>query len=325
MRTANDKSGQSGTALSRRLDLRLLELFECVYRTRNLTAAGARLGLSQPAVSRGLARLREAYDDPLFVRQQRGVQPTPLADRLATPLASALGIVQGTAERLAFDPASDRRHLRIAMSDIGERFFLPRLLERLAKTAPRVTIEAVSQTMPELAAGLASGEIDLVAGFLPDLGKQVHQRRLFRERFIYIVRSGHPVVRGTLTREQLRELPHVLASPAGTPHAAAVERVLAGPRVRAKIALRVRSFLCVAPIVVQTDLIAAVPSNLAGLLAEHLDIQIVEPPVQIPGFEVSLGWHDRFHRDPAIEWLRTVCFELFQGLNPDRRRAQAGG
>ncbi len=312
MRSANDKRDPSGSGLSRRLDLHLLELFECVYRTRNLTAAGVRLGLSQPAVSRGLARLREAYADPLFVRQQRGVQPTPLADRLATPLAAALGMVRDTAEPLTFDASADRRHLRIAMSDIGERFFLPRLQERLAKAAPGVTLEAVSQTMPELAAGLASGEINLVAGFLPDLGKQVHQRRLFRERFIYIVRTGHPAVRKTLTREQLRELPHVLACPPGTPHAAAVERVLAGPRVRARIALRVRSFLCVAPIVIQTDLIAAVPSNLASLLAEHLDIQILESPVQIPGFDVSLAWHDRFHRDPAIEWLRDVFFDLFR-------------
>src|SRR5262252_9933228 len=132
MRAADGRFGKSGAALSRRLDLRLLELFECVYRTRNLTAAGARLGLSQPAVSRGLARLRAAYGDPLFIRQQRGVQPTPMADRLAAPLASALGIVQATAERLTFDPRSDRRHFRVAMSDIGERFFLPRLLERLA-------------------------------------------------------------------------------------------------------------------------------------------------------------------------------------------------
>src|SRR5947209_3557385 len=177
MRKLHDRTAESHAALSRRLDLRLLELFECVYRTRNLTAAGGRLGLSQPAVSRGLARLREAYDDPLFIRQQRGVQPTPLADRLVGPFAAALGIVHGTAERPTFDPRSDHRHFRIAMSDIGERFFLPRLVERLAKTAPGVTVDAVSQTMPELSVGLASGEIDLVVGFLADLGKQVHQRR----------------------------------------------------------------------------------------------------------------------------------------------------
>jgi DNA-binding transcriptional LysR family regulator len=226
-------------------------------------------------------------------------------------LASALGIVQSTAGRLTFDPLSDRRHFRVAMSDIGERFFLPRLLDRLADAAPSVTMEVVSQTMPELSVGLSSGEIDLVAGFLPELGKQVHERRLFRERFIYIVRTNHPRVRGALTREQLRELPHVIASPPGTPHAAAVERVLAGPRVRATVALRVRSFLCVAPIVVHTDLIAAVPSNLAASLGEHLKFQLIEPPVQIPGFDVSLAWHDRFHRDPAIEWLRGLFFELF--------------
>ena len=298
--------------LSARIDLGLLELFDCVYRLRNLTAAGAQLGLSQPAVSRGLARLRDAYDDTLFVRQQRGVLPTPFAEHLAEPLAAALAIVRGTVERPTFDPASDRRLFRVAMSDIGERFFLPRLLDRLAKAAPSVSVETVSQSLPDLTTGLSGGDIDLVAGFLPDLGKQVHQQRLFRERFVYIARDGHPRVRGQLAREQLRELPHVVASPAGTPHAAAVERVLTSPRVRATIALRVRSFLCVAPIVAQSDLVAAIPSNLAALVADALKLQLIEPPVQIPGFDVSVGWHDRFHRDPAVGWLRDAFIELFQ-------------
>jgi DNA-binding transcriptional LysR family regulator len=310
MRHSDVRSGDSRSMLNR-IDLNLLELFDCIYRTRNLTASGALLGLSQPAVSRGLARMREAYDDVLFVRQQRGVLPTPFADHLAEPLAAALAIVHSTVERLNFDPSSDRRHFSIAMSDIGERFFLPTLLGHLARVAPAVSIATVSQSVPELAAGLASGDVDLVAGFLPSLGKQVHEQRLFREKFVYVVRDGHPAVRGQLVKEQLRTLAHVVASPPGTPHAAAVERVLASPRVRAPVALRVRSFLCVAPIIAQTDLIAAVPSNLAALVSERMSLQLVDPPVQFPGFDVSMAWHRRFHRDPAIEWLRAVFVELF--------------
>jgi DNA-binding transcriptional LysR family regulator len=214
-------------------------------------------------------------------------------------------------ERPRFDPATDDRRFRIAMSDIGERFFLPRLFGHLARVAPHVTIEAVSQALPQLKAGLETGDVDLVAGYLPQLGKQVHQRRLFREHFVYVARARHPQIDGALRREQLRGLPHVLASPAGTPHAAAVERVLTSARVRAPIALRVRSFLCVAPIVAQTDLVAAMPSNLAALVAASLNLQSIESPVQIPGFDVSIGWHDRYHRDPAGEWLRAQFFELF--------------
>jgi DNA-binding transcriptional LysR family regulator len=311
MRQADISSPGRSKLLASRVDLALLELFDCVYRLRNLTVAGAQLGLTQPAVSRGLARLREAYGDVLFVRQQRGVLPTPFADHLAKPLADALSIVQGTVERPRFEPSTDRRRFRIAMSDIGERFFLPRLFGQLARVAPHVIIEGVSPALPELKLGLEGGDISLVAGYLPALGKQVHQQRLFREHFVYVARAQHPKVAGVLRREQLRELPHVLACPPGTPHAAAVERVLMSPRVQASIVLRVRSFLCIAPIVAQTDLVAAMPSNLAALVAAPLNLQCIEAPVQIPGFDVSLAWHDRYHRDPAIEWIRGQFVELF--------------
>src|SRR5262249_4159865 len=156
--------------------------------------------------------------------------PTPFADHLAQPFAEALAIVHGTVERPKFDPASDRRLFRIAMSDIGERYFLPRLLKDLVRAAPEVAVEIVSPLVPELQAGLAAGDIDLVAGFLPPLGKQVRSLQLFRERFIYVARDKHPRVRGKLSREQVRELPHVVANPPGTRHAAAVERVLTSPR-----------------------------------------------------------------------------------------------
>jgi DNA-binding transcriptional LysR family regulator len=299
-------------ALSSRIDLGLLELFDSVYRTRNLSAAAARLGLSQPAVSRGLARLRDAYDDELFVRQQRGVQATPFADHLAEPLGAALAIVRGTVEKPTFDPASDRRLFRISMSDIGERYFLPRMLSHLARVAPGVGVETVSAAMPELVTGLASGEIDQLVGFLPALGKQMHQLKLFHERFIYIAREGHPKVRGRLASEQIRDLLHVIANPPGTPHAATVERMLANPRVRGHVGLRVRSFLSVAPIVAQTDLVAVVPSNLAALVADALRLQLIELPLAIPGFDVSLAWHHRYHRDPAAEWLRSIFVDLFR-------------
>jgi len=304
--------GGSSRLVAARVNLGLFELFDAVYRLRNLTLAGAQLGMTQPAVSRGLARLRDAYGDVLFVRQQRGVLPTPFADHLAKPLADALAIVRGTVEPPRFDPFSDRRAFRIAMSDIGERFFLPRLLGHLAHVGPRLTIEGVSQSLPELKAGLEGGDIDLVAGYLPELGKQVHQRRLFRERFVYVARARHPRVDGALRREQLRELPHVIACPPGTPHAAAVERVLTSARVRASVVLRVRSFLCIAPIVAQTNLVAAMPSNLAALVAGPLSLQCIDSPVQIPGFDVSIAWHDRYHKDPAIEWMRAQFVELFQ-------------
>ncbi|MBC8058910.1 MAG: LysR family transcriptional regulator, partial [Rhizobiales bacterium] len=237
------------------LDLNLLALFDSIWRTRNLTASGAQLGLSQPAVSRGLARLRETYGDELFVRQQRGVGPTQCAERLAEPVAAALAIVRGTLAKPSFSPDTDARRFRIALSDIGERYFLPRLAAWLAGNAPGVTIETSSPSRDELMAGLAAAEIDMAVGFVPGLGKQVQAHRLFREKFVYIARRGHPVVKGRLEVAQLSTLPHLVGSPLGTQHAAAVEKVLTGPRVRAAVAMRVRSFLSIGPIVGSSDLV----------------------------------------------------------------------
>ena len=304
-------SGDDKRSVGTRLDLNLLELFDSVWRTRNLTATGAQLGLSQPAVSRGLARLRESYGDELFIRQQRGVEPTPFASNLAEPVAAALAIVRGTMARPVFAPRDDSRRFCIAMSDIGERYFLPRFAAWLATNAPGVSVESVTPSREDLLKGLASGDIDMAVGFLPDHGKQVVERRLFRESFVYIARPGHPLVDARLEVGQLRALPHVVGSPQGTQHATAVEKVLTGSRVRAVIAMRVRSFLSIGPIVGSSDLVAVVPSNLATLVAEHVKLQLIAPPVRFPAFEVSMAWHRRFQQDPARRWLRETFASLF--------------
>jgi DNA-binding transcriptional LysR family regulator len=314
MSFTDTQPGHPSRLLSRQLDLNLLELFEAVYRTRNLTAAGSQLGLTQPAVSRGLARLRDMYGDALFVRQQRGVMPTPFADSLVSPVSSALEILRSTVNRPTFRQEHEARTFRVAMSDIGERLFLPRLMSYLAEVAPHVVIEAVSPGQDQLSDGLAAGQIDLAVGYLGDLGKQMHQRRLFREQFLYVARKDHPSIKANLRREQLRELAHVVAGPQSMQHAASVEKVLSSSRVKARVALRVHSFLCVGPVVAGTNLIGVVPSNLAAMVAGHMQLQLVDPPVKFPDFDVAMMWHQRFHRDPGSEWLRGVFVALFESL-----------
>lgn len=308
-------------ALSRQIDLNLLELFDTVYRTRNLTAAGAQLGLTQSAVSRSLGRLREMYGDALFVRQQRGVVPTPFADGLTGPVSSALETLRSTLLRPSFDPTVQSRVFHVAMSDVGERVFLPRLMAHLTGAAPQVVVQVVSPDKTELHEGLASGRIDLAVGFFGTMSKQMHQRHLFRERFIYIARRSHPSVLGKLRREHLREIPHVIGGPEGMQHMAAVEKVLSSSRVKARVALRVHSLLCVGPVVAGSELIGVVPSNLGAIVASQVPLQLIEPPVQFPGFDITLVWHQRFHRDPAIEWLRSLFVKLYEGLKLSAPRA----
>ncbi|WP_332742174.1 LysR family transcriptional regulator [Hydrogenophaga sp.] len=301
--------------LPRNLDVTLLELFDSIRRTRNLTAAGEEMSMSQPAVSRALARLREMYGDPLFTRQPRGVAPTPFAEALGPAVVTALASLRLTFHRATFDPTREERTFRVAMTDIGERLFLPQLMEHVAKVAPYVVIDAVTSPS-NLEEGLSNGQIDLAVGFFGPLGKQFHQHRLFRERFVYVARKGHPSVKQKLRREQLRDIPHVVGGPQGMEHAAAVQRVLGGSRVKARVVLRVHSFLCVGPIVAKTDLIGVVPSNLAAVVSGHIPLQLLDPPVQFPGFDVAMAWHQRYHSDPASRWMRDVFVELFHsGVN----------
>lgn len=301
----------SGKPLTRQLDLNLLELFDTVYRLRNLTAAGQRLGLSQSAVSYGLAKLREMYGDALFVRMQRGVQPTSFADQLADPVVAALDIVRGTLSKTTFVPTEAKYDFKLAMSDIGERMFLPQLSGWLAKRAPRATLETRSPSMPELHGGLANGEIDLAVGFIPTLGKQIAQQTLFREKFVYLVRKGLVGNAPSLSIAQVKRLPHVIANPPGTEHGAAVEKVLSAARVRAPIVLRVGSFLSLGPIVAGTDLVAPVPANLAAVLTDYLPLRAFAAPVRFPDFDVCMYWHQRFHQDPVNVWLRQGIASLF--------------
>jgi DNA-binding transcriptional LysR family regulator len=291
------------------IDIRLLELFDRTYQTRNVSAACLELGLSQPAASRALTRLRDLYGDALFVRRQRGVLPTPRADLLAPQIAAALSTLERTMEPPGFEPRTAQRTFRIAASDIGERHFLPRLVRHAANVAPGVRLEVAA--LPDLGAALASGAVDLAVGFLPALGKQVHTKRLFRERFVYVARRNHPRVREPLQARQLRDVPHAIASSPGLPHTAVVEHVLASSRVRAPIAVRVRSFLSLGAIVAGTDLVAVIPSNLAKAFIEYLPLDMLEPPFHITGFDISVGWHQRFHDDRGNRWLRETWLALF--------------
>jgi DNA-binding transcriptional LysR family regulator len=241
--------------------------------------------------------------------------------QLAGPIASAMQIMRGTIEKVEFVPSEARRTFRVAMSDIGERYFLPRLAQRLSAEAPHIIVEALSPGLTELTAGLASGDIDLAIGFIPGMGKLTCEQRLFSEQFVYMMRTGHPAARDVLTAARIRTLRHVVASPPGTRHFHAVEKVLTSPQVRAEIALHVRSFLCVGPIIADTDLVAPVPSNLASLVANNLDVCVCKPKVKFSAFDVCMYWHRRFHQDPASRWLRGTIANLFD----DRTRSRSGG
>jgi DNA-binding transcriptional LysR family regulator len=293
------------------LDLNLLRVFDAIATEGTVTVAGQRLGLSQPAISNALARLRQLFDDPLFVRTPRGMRPTPFAQQLAQPVRDALRLVQGALQQHAgFEPRTSSNTFRLFMSDIGEMVFLPGLLERIKNDAPGVRIEVVRIPIKDVHAALEAGELDLAVGFLPGLTTGMRQQPLFREHYVCMLRADHPVIGAKISAKQFRAAAHVLVSYAGTGHQV-IGETFAAEGLNERIAVRVPHFLVVPMILARTDLLVTVPSRVAAVFAQGGNFKVLPLPLRMPNFEVRLHWHGRFHQDPANRWLRQVMTELY--------------
>ena len=294
------------------LDLNLLRVFDAIATEGSVTVAGERVGLSQPAISNALARLRQLFDDPLFVRTPRGMRPTPFAQQLAQPVRQALRLIQGALQQHAgFEPKSSTNTFRFYMSDIGEMVFLPGLLERVKRDAPGVKIEVVRIPIRDIHTALEAGELDLAIGFLPGLTTGMRQQSLFREHYVCMMRADHPVIGARISEKQFRQSAHVLVSYAGTGHQV-IEETFIKEGLNARIAARVPHFLVVPMILARTELVVTVPSRVAAVFAQFGNFKVLKLPIGMPSFEVRLHWHQRFHQDPANRWLREVMTALYK-------------
>ncbi|VCU69222.1 HTH-type transcriptional regulator SyrM 1 [Pigmentiphaga humi] len=302
--------------LSHQVDLNLLELFQAVYQTRNLTAAGRELGLSQPAMSRALTRLRHAYGDDLFLRQPHGLVPTPFADELSAPVRQALNIVRQTLHPPVFHPATENRVFTLAMSDVSEQVFLPTLADLVARQAPGVRLQTSQLQGKALHDAMADGTVDLAMGHLRLHPEGMCSDVLFTARYACIARRDHPAIHGRLTVDNFRSLGHVIATGSITGHAQVLERILSSPGIGAPIALRVGHFLSIGRIVAQTDYLATVPRTLAATFEHAWGVRTYEPPLPLPPYEVAQSWHERYARDPGLTWLRSLAYQRFFGRPP---------
>jgi DNA-binding transcriptional LysR family regulator len=320
------KPHRRASANPNRLDLNLLRVFDAILETRSVTIAAATLNLTQSAVSNQLARLRDAFDDPLFVRTSEGMVPTPRAMAMADQIRKSLVAIRFCVEeQLGFDPATSDRTFKVFMSDVGQLVFLPRLLERITRVAPLVSIHTV-QVPPSRLRDLAleSGEVDLAAGYFEDFDGSFRQQMLFEESYVGMVRRGHPTVRDTLSLKTFLGTPQLVYKPTGGGHglqANAVDQAFALADVPRRVAVRAAHSMGMTSIVSSTDLLVIVPGRLAAACSELAEVNILALPIEVPKFQVKLHWHERFHHDPGNRWLRGLFAELFQ----DRPRAPAPG
>ncbi len=295
-----------------RLDLNLLVVFHHLLVLKRVSAVAQNLGMSQPAVSSALGRLRASLGDELFLRTQGGMEPTPYALQLAAPVAVALdGLQQALNVRAAFDPAKSSRSFTIAMTDVGEMYFLPVLVDQLSAVAPNVTLQIVSVTQPSLKEDMATGRIDLAMGLLPQLQAGFYQQALFHQKYICLMRQAHPLsVGGQLSLKAFTQAEHVRIVAAGTGHGR-VDMALEKKRLRRHFRLTVPHYVALGDVLKHSDLIATVPERFADRILKPFGLVKHDLPIEVDQSAIYQFWHGRLHRDPGHLWLRRFTHTLF--------------
>jgi DNA-binding transcriptional LysR family regulator len=287
-------------------DLNLMRVFLTVLHERSVTRAAQRLNLTQPAVSYALGRLREQFNDPLFVRTATGMQPTPVAFALADPIERGMNsFAEAVSLRQQFDPATSTRRFRLSMSDIGEMVFLPPLMERVHALAPRLQIEVLEVALEHLPHALKDGEVDLAIGNLAGLGRHTCHADLFSERYACMGRRGHPVLSAGLTRSQFKRLDHILVASRASAHRL-LDDVLGEAGLHRQPYLMLPHFSAAAEIVRRTDLTVTLPYRAAIWFNRDNAFDIRPLPITLPPLCVTVHWHARFESDPGTMWLRRL-------------------
>ncbi len=296
------------------IDLNLLVIFQQLLQERRVSAVANNLGLSQPTVSNALNRLRQQLGDELFLRTSRGMEPTAFAMQLAEPISYALSAIHETLnQRTRFEPANSERKFIVGMNDIGEIYFLPKLMKILADIAPDISLSTIRTTGANLAEAMEAGRIDLAIGWLPHLKSGFFQRRLFVQEHVCLFRHGHPLHKSSpLTQEEFEAAEHVVVSSVGTGHAS-VDAHIEKLGIRRRAVLTVPHFVAVGHILASTDMIATVPERFARHCVAPFNLHYVDLPLKLPDIGINLFWHARFHKEAGNQWLRGLVFDHFNG------------
>lgn len=295
------------------LDFHHLQVFDVLMTEHSITKAARVLNLTQPALSRTLARLRLYFGDPLFVRVSMRMEPTPKAIELAEPIKVVLESFRGLrTSHAAFDPATSERTFNFYLLDAGVVNMLPRLLNHLSSKAPRLHVQVIQCDDQHLHLWLESGVIDLAFGSFPSLSAGIRRLPLWAESYASLTRKDHPRIDPNPSFESFVAEKHVLVSAVGTGHEHLyAERLIESHVPPENVVCRVPMFTSAAFISKHSDAIATMPRSLARSMSVDLDLQVVEPPFAFPKIKIAQYWHDRVHRDAGNQWIRNVIRDLF--------------
>lgn len=293
-----------------RYDLNLLPVFVTLMEERSVTRAAERLGMTQPALSNALARLRVVMRDPLFIRERYGIQPTPLALELAPVLRAALAQIDEVVHgQQAFEPAEAERLMTIAPNSYAEFALIPAVVARLRAVAPGISLRLTPYGSDLSETGVISGTTAMAVGRFVEVQDNLVVQHLMDDGLACVVRADHPDVGDVLTRETYERLRHVNVLPPGRLRAGLFQ-VLERHGLKRDVAVSVTHFLAVPEMIAVTDYCATLPRLICARLAHDTRLKFVPAPVDLGTFPVDMAWHVRYRHDPAHRWLRTLIAEV---------------
>lgn len=289
------------------LDLNLLKMFVALSQTGSVSQAGAQLGLSQPAASNALARLRQAIGDPLFIRTGNGMVPTPFAETVLPDITRHLDGIFGTlGHQTRFDPAHSKRTFRLSLSGLGEVVFLPRLFERVFAEAPDVRLHNAPVPATELPEALERGRVELAIGMIDTTDRRIRALPLFQDSYIAIAGPGYEGQPQTL--EDLRSERLVITAPAAT-YATDLGDVLSRTGLSENVTLQLGNFGALPLLLDAQPLVAIVPSQYGDLLQATGQARLLPVEIATQNASIKLVWHQRAESDPAFAWLQQIAID----------------
>lgn len=296
-----------------RADLNLIVIFDAIMKEQSVTAAAEQLAMTQPSVSNALSRMRHQWKDPLFVKDGRGVKPTPYAQQLWQQINDPIAAIQQAITPADFVPENARRQFRIALTDgMSGILWLP-LRQFIERYAPGIDIYAV----PYKADGeelLLNAKVDLVVDYYPGSSKQIYSELVFDNHFACIMRPDHELASQNLTLNRFIQQDHLLVSLSGDPRGI-VDAQLEKQNKQRRIAMTVNSFSGALEILRESNLIAVMPLSIAMKSIERGDLIARGLPLEVAPVPISIAWHTRQQRDPGLAWMRTVISDVLQKLD----------
>lgn len=295
-------------------DLNLLPVLLVMMEERNVTRAAERLGITQPALSNALNRLRDTLNDPLFIRERYGMRPTPKAEQLAQVVSVALSSIDNVIlGQQDFDPLQATHLFTLAPNSYVEFIMMPAIVARLRVCAPGIRLRLTPFGNDVTETGVISGNTDMVLGRIVDPPDNLVVQHLMNEGLACVVRADHPLVGNTLSADLYEQLRHVNVMPPGRMRAG-LYQALEQRGLRRQVAVSVTHFLAVPEMIAVTDYCATLPRLICQHLSRDTRLRIVPAPVDLGTFPVEMGWHARYRDDPAHRWFRSLMVETAQAL-----------